>query len=391
MTLILRDVATKARAIDPARRYAEFVASTERVDSHDSIVRQSWRLERYASNPIVLRDHNTGRVIGKGDFRIEGKESVIGITFAKGTVDADETWALVEQDMLRAVSVGFIPGKVSIEEIDGRDILVYEDNELYENSVVAIPSNPEALAREYRASDEAESGIRRALIAERDAARTPKENTPMSEPTKPAPAAEATTVAAPEVRAPETVNKEAMDLVVKTLQGQITERDAALVTLKAETEKLRADLAETRKAGLETKVRSFVGSKLTEATLPKFLDLAKKSEEAFDVAIEALPDLGIAPGVQVVPDAKAQARGAGGEDAKVDWITKRAAEIRKDEPGLSKAAAFSRANHEAQARGLLGERHDHQRNVRQRAIRRSEPLEDRWLGNRRRQRSHLRS
>ena len=36
----------------------EFIASTEAIDAHRSIVRQSWNLERYRQNPVVLYAHD---------------------------------------------------------------------------------------------------------------------------------------------------------------------------------------------------------------------------------------------------------------------------------------------------------------------------------------------
>ena len=339
--------ATPAASVDVARRYAEFVASTDGVDSHGTIVRQNWQLDRYRKNPIVLWNHCTDDPIGTAEMRLENGQLIAGITFAKGTEGADEVWTLVEQGVLRAVSVGFRPAAFELVEMGDDFIVVYDAPELYELSVVSIPSNPDSLARAYAHSAGAEQEIRRAALARREAH---KEKT-MADAPKPATTPEAAAVA-PAVSAPETVNKEAMDIVVKTLRDQITERDADIVKLKADNAKMLADLADAKKVSVEAKVRGFVGSKLTEATLPKFLDLAKKSEEAFDAAIEALPDLGIAPGKQVVPEAKGQNRGATDEDAKIDWINKRAAEVRKENPGMSKTAALSIANHEAQAKGL---------------------------------------
>lgn len=136
-----------AGTLDEARRYREFVASTGAVDSHNSVVRQNWRLSRYQSNPIVLRDHDNRRPVGSAVLRIEGERLIAGITFARGDEEAEKTWNLVRQDILRSSSVGFLPGGVEVRA-DG--VLVYDSPELYELSVVSVPSNPEALARSAR-------------------------------------------------------------------------------------------------------------------------------------------------------------------------------------------------------------------------------------------------
>ena len=143
--------ATTAASVDVARRYAEFVASTEAVDSHGTIVRQNWILDRYRKNPIVLWNHCTDDPIGTAEMRLEDGKLIAGVTIAKGTEDADEVWTLIEQGVLRAVSVGFRPSAFELVEMGDDFIVVYDAPEHYELSVVAIPSNPDPLAREVRA------------------------------------------------------------------------------------------------------------------------------------------------------------------------------------------------------------------------------------------------
>jgi len=286
MTLILRDVATKARAIDPNRRYAEFVASTEAIDSHESIVRQTWNLDRYTANPVILRDHQTGRVIGRGNFMPGATESIVGITFARGTVDAEETWALVEQDMLRAVSIGFLPGKATMQKIAGRDVVVYEDTELYEISVVAIPSNPDSLARAYRESDEVEAQIRAAALVGAEA--LPSKGNTMSEKTEPAP------VADKQERAghPDSITRAEHDLAIKAYERTTADLKVQLDTERAArlaTEETVKKLDGTRR---EAKLADLVGRKLTEAQLPEFRALLESNETVFDGVVKSLPDLG---------------------------------------------------------------------------------------------------
>lgn len=42
-----------------------FVASTDEEDRYNSVVRQDWTLKEYRANPIVLDNHNAGRVVGR--------------------------------------------------------------------------------------------------------------------------------------------------------------------------------------------------------------------------------------------------------------------------------------------------------------------------------------
>lgn len=144
-----------------------------------------------------------------------------------------------------------------------------------------------------------------------------------------------TAPAAAETRAAEPINKEAHDLVVKSLHQTIAERDVALAKISAERDALLAENATAKADKLETKVRAFVGKKLTEANVEKFVNLARKSEEAFDAAIEEMPDLGFRPGEQVAKSDGRSDRGATDNER----LAKRAAE-RKREFGEDDFAAY---------------------------------------------------
>ena len=145
------------KSIDEEKRQATFVISTDEIDRTYEIVEQSWQLENYKKNPIVLFGHDQskpGYVVGCATEIHSDKEGDKNITI--GTVqfaeegtssDADTVWKLVKQGILRTVSVGFIPHtfKASKDE-DGSEITVLADNELLEFSIVPIPANPSAVA-----------------------------------------------------------------------------------------------------------------------------------------------------------------------------------------------------------------------------------------------------
>ena len=145
------------KSIDEEKRQATFVISTDEIDRTYEIVEQSWQLDNYKKNPIVLFGHDPskpGYVVGCAtEIRAEkdgDKNITIGtVQFAEeGTSsDADTVWKLVKQGILRTVSVGFIPHtfKASKDE-DGSEITVLADNELLEFSIVPIPANPSAVA-----------------------------------------------------------------------------------------------------------------------------------------------------------------------------------------------------------------------------------------------------
>lgn len=144
-----RAVTIAPKSFDKEARSAEFVCSTETIDRYGSIIRQSWLLDAFKANPIALFGHSSGQPIGTWqNLRVEKKQLVGTLVFAKDDPIADKCLNLVEQGVLRAVSVGFIPNTYKFEKHSGEEVVVYEDNDLLEVSLVSIPANPEALARE---------------------------------------------------------------------------------------------------------------------------------------------------------------------------------------------------------------------------------------------------
>lgn len=143
------------KSIDEEARKATFVISTDEIDRTGEVVEQSWDLENYKKNPIVLFGHDAskpGYVLGKATEIVADKDGDKNITL--GTVqfaeegtseDADTVWKLVKQGILRTVSVGFIPHTFKkLADDDDTDVLA--DNELLEFSIVPIPANPSAVA-----------------------------------------------------------------------------------------------------------------------------------------------------------------------------------------------------------------------------------------------------
>jgi HK97 family phage major capsid protein/HK97 family phage prohead protease len=129
----------------------EFVLSDDTVDSYGDIIDpKGWDLKNFKRNPIALFGHSSGNPIGTWkDVRVEGGKLIGKLVFAaKGTsARIDELISLVEQGILRAVSVGFMP--IKSEPIDperpyGPQKFIKQ--ELREVSLVSVPANPAALA-----------------------------------------------------------------------------------------------------------------------------------------------------------------------------------------------------------------------------------------------------
>jgi hypothetical protein len=64
-----------------------------------------------------------------------------------------------------------------------------------------------------------------------------------------------------------------------------------------------------------------VGKKITPAQRETFLSLAQENERSFDAIVSTLPDIGTAPGVQVIPDKAGEVRATDAvEDANTQKI-----------------------------------------------------------------------
>lgn len=129
----------------------EFVLSDGSVDRYGDIVEASgWDLKNFKKNPIALFGHSSGFPIGTWtDLRVEGGK-LLGrlVLAARGTSDRlDELRGLLEQGILRAVSVGFRP--LESDPIDPKQpwgAQRYKKQELLECSLVSVPANPAAVA-----------------------------------------------------------------------------------------------------------------------------------------------------------------------------------------------------------------------------------------------------
>jgi len=132
-------------------RTYRFVASTEDMDADGDIVEQKWDLKRFKQNPVVLFGHNSRELpIGKATDVgvVDGQlEATLILASEKANPLAEQVNQGIKEGTLRAVSVGFRPKEVRHERRNDKDVFVLSDNELFEISVVPIPSNPKALAK----------------------------------------------------------------------------------------------------------------------------------------------------------------------------------------------------------------------------------------------------
>lgn len=125
----------------------DFVLSDGSLDRHGTRINpDGWELAAFKRNPIALFGHSGGFPVGRWENVRAESGKLMGrlVLAAQGTSQRiDELRALVEQGILRAVSVGF-----SVLEYGkpGKDQHDFQKQELLEVSLVSVPSNTNALA-----------------------------------------------------------------------------------------------------------------------------------------------------------------------------------------------------------------------------------------------------
>ncbi len=172
---ITRELNIQVRALTPEliqNRQAEFVISTEAVDTYNTVFRASgWDFTRYNQNPVVLYGHrsNSGDpddVIGTSEVFTEGTTTIARVTFEEAETNpkAEKIFRKVQAGTLRMASIGadvqeYHFGKY--DEGENPDVLYFDRQTLLEWSIVPIGSNPEALKREAQSIEEIKASITR--------------------------------------------------------------------------------------------------------------------------------------------------------------------------------------------------------------------------------------
>ena len=133
----------------------EYIASDESVDRYGDIIRVSgWDLRNYRKNPVVLFAHQKDNPVGTATkVWIDAKAKTLNIRIKMaepGTSSFIDTLSkLLDQKIVRAVSVGFMPTMEPNYIRDAKNDMItgveYIGQDLLENSLVTVPANPSAL------------------------------------------------------------------------------------------------------------------------------------------------------------------------------------------------------------------------------------------------------
>ncbi len=150
------------------KRQAEFVISTEAVDTYGTVFRvDGWELERYQRSPVVFYNHKTysddpDMIIGTSEVRIEGNQLIALVTFEDGNPIAEKVWRKVQNGTLSMASVGanILESRWGdFDKGENPDVIYFTRQELLEWSIVPVGSNPDALKRSAQSLEEIRSSL----------------------------------------------------------------------------------------------------------------------------------------------------------------------------------------------------------------------------------------
>lgn len=142
----------------PASRVRPFVASSETVDSYNTIIKASaWDrdLEHFERNPVIFFGHRSRELpIGKGKAGVESKRLMVDVDFFPLELNplADQALRILDAGVM-GLSVGFEP--IEWEYNESRETgdewqdyfyppLDFTRVKLLEASVVPLPANPDS-------------------------------------------------------------------------------------------------------------------------------------------------------------------------------------------------------------------------------------------------------
>lgn len=125
----------------------KFILSTAKADRVGDVVDQDWDLRDFKKNPVALFNHSHDKIIGTWENVgvVKGQlEAHLKLAKAGTSALVDEIRSLVEQRILKAVSVG--AKSKAIKKIQGAMTgFRYSRNLLLEASLCAVPTNADAL------------------------------------------------------------------------------------------------------------------------------------------------------------------------------------------------------------------------------------------------------
>lgn len=147
-----------------------FKISTSGKDRHETIIEAAGvDVSAFNRNPVVLFNHDYDRVIGRAsNVQVRGDYLIAEVEFDEEDPDAANIGRKVKAGFLNGASIGFMIKEWTMDEAD--DTMRITACELVEFSVVAVPSNRDALvmSRDLRQQVESLQAELEAMKASRE-------------------------------------------------------------------------------------------------------------------------------------------------------------------------------------------------------------------------------
>lgn len=144
------------KTIDAEKRQIRVLASSADLDRDgERVLPTAFKkhLSVFLSNPVILAAHQhrledgSPSVVGRAEkVWIENTGLWCIIKFAETDL-AEKFWQLYRDGFMKAVSIGFAPIAWHDSNENGKSVRIFEEVELYEISLVAVPSNRAALSK----------------------------------------------------------------------------------------------------------------------------------------------------------------------------------------------------------------------------------------------------
>ena len=155
MDQVIKSFDIKTELIEGSREVISII-STDTIDRDGEIVvPKGMKKKNFAGNPVVLLNHNRdGLPVGVNRWiKADGNKLIAKTYITDKTQLGQDIWGLLQDGILGAVSIGFIPelaGPPSEKEIKANPTWsnarrVIRSWDLLEYSFVTVPCNPEAL------------------------------------------------------------------------------------------------------------------------------------------------------------------------------------------------------------------------------------------------------
>jgi HK97 family phage prohead protease len=155
---LLKTVTFDLRQANDADRTIEHVITARTVDRDGDVVEpMGVRTDNFKKNPVVLLGHSSwGFPVARNLALDKSPDQIMALTQFAGldqaAPEAETAYRLARDGFMKAWSIGFMPITWSEDKaLPTQDGWWFKETELYEYSLVAIPSNPQALTNMAKA------------------------------------------------------------------------------------------------------------------------------------------------------------------------------------------------------------------------------------------------